>query len=149
MPPSTDYNYYVRCKDTANNATISDYVISFSVDSTAPETDSAATIALALDENSGWEVNNSAASSPRTGSVYGASWTSGRYGSALSFDGNGDYVSLPSDSNTNFSNAISMLAWVSSREASGWDVVLSKGAWNEAYSIYWITTISCKCTLRV
>jgi len=44
------------------------------------------------------------------GEVTGATWTSGKYGSALTFDGN-DYVTIPDSASLNLSSEITIEAW--------------------------------------
>ncbi len=47
------------------------------------------------------------------GTIYGASWTTGKVNSALSFDGTNDYVQIPhSSSLTGFTSAFTVSAWI-------------------------------------
>jgi outer membrane protein assembly factor BamB len=47
------------------------------------------------------------------GTIYGANWTDGKFGKALSFDGIDDYVAVPgSPSLNNISDAVTIAAWV-------------------------------------
>jgi len=63
---------------------------------------------LKFDEGSGTTTNDSSLYN-RHGSIYGATWTDGKYGKALSFDGEDDYVSIPHISlNTGFT----ILFWI-------------------------------------
>jgi len=45
------------------------------------------------------------------GEVVGATWTSGKIGGALNFDGVGDYVSIPDDDSLDLTNNFSISAW--------------------------------------
>jgi len=64
-----------------------------------------------FDENSGIMAFDSS-SNDNDGTISGATWTSGKSGSALSFDGVNDYVSVGSDSSLNIVDAITIEAWV-------------------------------------
>jgi hypothetical protein len=46
------------------------------------------------------------------GTVYGANWTDGKFGKALSFDGIDDYVLIPGSASLRFSDAVTIAAWV-------------------------------------
>ncbi len=46
------------------------------------------------------------------GNVCGATWTTGKIGSALSFDGQNDYVSVPHDASLDITGDITISAWV-------------------------------------
>jgi hypothetical protein len=65
------------------------------------------------------------------GTVSGASWTTGKIGGGLSFDGNNDYVSIPSNAVFDISKAFSVTAWVRATGAWGTggnvDVIMRKG----------------------
>jgi hypothetical protein len=55
-----------------------------------------------FDENTGTKANDSSGYN-NTGTVYGATWVPGKYGSALSFDGIDDYVNVSNSSTINLS----------------------------------------------
>ena len=55
-----------------------------------------------FDENIGTTANDSSGYN-NTGTVYGATWVQGKYGSALSFDGIDDYVNVSNSSSINLS----------------------------------------------
>jgi len=46
------------------------------------------------------------------GTIYGANWTVGRYGYALSFDGVDDYVEVPDSESLNITKEITITAWI-------------------------------------
>lgn len=67
------------------------------------------------------------------GAVYGAVWSTGKYGSALSFDGENDYVEIPHSTSLNLTNIGTIEAWVKipSVEAVGQGIIVQKqGGWN-------------------
>ena len=73
--------------------------------------DTAALIAhWKLDEGSGSKVADISGNN-HTGTVSGATWTSGKSGKALYFDGEDDRVSLP-DIDNSVSNAMTMSCWI-------------------------------------
>ncbi|MFH1229843.1 MAG: LamG-like jellyroll fold domain-containing protein, partial [Candidatus Aenigmatarchaeota archaeon] len=62
---------------------------------------------------SGW--NNSGTLTNATGSCTGTgcpSWTSGRFGQGLQFDGVGDYIDIGNPTSLNITNAITVEAWI-------------------------------------
>ncbi|MFZ0034799.1 MAG: LamG domain-containing protein [Sedimentisphaerales bacterium] len=67
-----------------------------------------------LDETIGNTTSDSADGNP--GTVYGAQWTTGRVGGALSFDGVNDYVDVGDKDNLDFgaTASFSIAAWVNS-----------------------------------
>ncbi len=93
-----------------------------------------------FDENTGNTVYDSSGNN-NTGTVYGATWTSGKYGSALSFDGasdgtNDDYVSIPNADSINIS-VFTISLWVSFYDVTRSQVLLDKrnGQWHRNYSL--------------
>lgn len=46
------------------------------------------------------------------GTIVNAVWGTGRHGAALSFDGSGDYVTIPASTNFDFAGDFSILVWV-------------------------------------
>ncbi len=66
--------------------------------------------AYAFDEGSGTTAVD-VSGNGRTGSVTGATWATGRYGGALSFDGTNDHVGLPA-LGTFYNTAFTLEAWV-------------------------------------
>jgi len=71
-----------------------------------------------FDEYSGTTANDSA--SKNNGTIHGAEWTTGLFGSALSFDGKDDYVEVPDDSTLRFMQS-------SSFTISFWAMPVSQG----------------------
>jgi hypothetical protein len=63
-----------------------------------------------LDENSGTTAHDSLLNND--GTIYGATWTTGKIGSALSYDGVDDYVSVASVSGLSGNTPHSIEAWV-------------------------------------
>ena len=78
-----------------------------------------------FDEESGDYAANSV--NVLGGNVNGATWTDGKYGNALSFDGSDDYVSIPHDSSLSFNKEFTITAWIYMKDPSGGHQVLQKG----------------------
>lgn len=86
-----------------------------------------------LDENTGSTTDDSAGSND--GSITGASWTSGYFDYALSFDGSGDYVDCDNDSSLqgiNSSEDWSVSLWIYPNDvsANSDNTILAKGGWS-------------------
>jgi hypothetical protein len=60
------------------------------------------------------------------GTVYGAAWTAGKFGGALSFDGVDDYVSVPDDAALDVLGDITISAWVYLTRAGLYQAIVTK-----------------------
>src|SRR5207342_1676181 len=61
------------------------------------------------------------------GTVSGAAWSAaGRFGSALSFDGVNDWVTVADSASLDLSSGMTVEAWVRPSKAGGWRTVLCK-----------------------
>lgn len=54
------------------------------------------------------------------GTIYGASWSDGKYNPALSFDGVDDYVQIPNDPSLQINKAITLSVWI--KTPSSWNM---------------------------
>jgi len=52
------------------------------------------------------------------GTIYGATWVDGKFGKALSFDGENDYVEVSDDESLDITDAITIEAWVKAESAN-------------------------------
>jgi len=59
------------------------------------------------------------------GTIYGASWTVGRSGKALSFDGIDDYVRIPDSDSLDITGDLTITAWVKTSQTSPWSIIFS------------------------
>ncbi len=74
--------------------------------------DSSSTIALwHFDEGSGTTAYDET-ENDNDGTINGATWTTGKIGKALSFDGVDDYVNIPNESNFDLSGSFSLESWI-------------------------------------
>lgn len=78
-----------------------------------------------FDEETGSVAPNSA--NIYDGYVNGATWTTGRHGNALSFNGVTDYVEVPHNEFLNFDTDFTIAAWIFLNDPSGSQQVLQKG----------------------
>ena len=90
--------------------------------------------AYAFDETSGTTAVD-ASGNGRTGVVVGATWATGRYGGALSFDGSDDYVGLPA-LGTFYNSAFTLEAWV--QKATTKNDVGIVGTWAGSGPMLWV-----------
>ncbi len=70
-----------------------------------------------FNEGTGTTVSDSVGGNP--GTIYGASWTSGIAGNALSFNGANNYIFIPHSSSLEFSGDGTIEMWVKSNGATG------------------------------
>ncbi|MDP2674285.1 MAG: LamG domain-containing protein [Dehalococcoidia bacterium] len=94
--------------------------------------------AYGFNEPSGTTVSD-ASGNGLDGSISGATRTaSGKFGSALSFDGNNDWVTVLDNPKLDLTTALTLEAWVYPRDPlSGWNtVILKEQAGHLTYAIY-------------
>jgi len=71
-----------------------------------------------FDEGGGTTAYDSSGNGKR-GSIYGAAWTDGKCGKALSLDGSDDYIVVGNSTTLNPSTALTISAWVFAKSYSG------------------------------
>src|SRR5205085_750110 len=123
--PSTSYSYRVRATDAAanlgpysNTATAATPAAADPPPTAAPATDEGAAATVADVSGNG-----------NAGTAVGTTWTStGKYGKALSFDGNTSRVSIPDGASLHLTNTMTLEAWVDpSTVSNAWRDVIEKG----------------------
>jgi len=113
-----------RVKDLEGTAMSSDYTWTFSTATSG--TPSSAVAAWGFNEGSGTTTAD-ATGNGNTGTLSGAVWTaSGRFGSALTFDGTNDLVTINDAPGLDLSSGMTIEAWVYPTTLSGWRTVLMK-----------------------
>lgn len=90
-----------------------------------------------FNEGAGTTVSDGSGSG-NTGTIFQATWfTAGKFGKALAFDGNNDYVSVNDSPSLDLTNRMTLEAWVRPTASSGWRTVLMKENGSEmSYGMY-------------
>ncbi|MBN1672653.1 MAG: lamin tail domain-containing protein [Kiritimatiellae bacterium] len=86
-----------------------------------------------FDESSGTALADSSGRG-NNGTVYGASWTSGKMGGALSFDGANDYVQVPNSSSLGLNTYGTLSVWVLMPDADlegGCAILAKQSGWHQ------------------
>ena len=60
------------------------------------------------------------------GTIHGATWTTGKPGSALKFDGNDDYVDCGNDPSLDIDEEITIMAWVKPNSTNVLQIIAGK-----------------------
>jgi hypothetical protein len=93
-------------------------------------------LALGFDEAGGATAVDSSPTGGN-GTITGAVRVPGRVGSALSFNGVGDLVTVPNAAALNLTSTMTLEAWIQPTALTGWHTVLLKeGAGTMAYEMY-------------
>jgi hypothetical protein len=123
-----------RVKDVAGNALPANFTWSFT---TVAGQLSGLVAAYGFNEGSGSTVAD-ASGNLLNGTITGATWTSaGRFGSALSFDGVNDLVTVNDSNLLDLTTGMTLEAWVKPTSLSGWTTVILKETSGElVYSLY-------------
>jgi chitodextrinase len=96
--------------------------------------------AYGFDEGSGSSVAD-ASGNGNTGSISGATWTAGKFGNALSFNGSTSRVTVADSASLHLSGAMTLEAWVKPNvTTNSWRDVIYKG--NDNYYLMAATTSS-------
>ena len=90
--------------------------------------------AYSFDEGSGTTLTDSAGD--HDGTITGAAWTAGRYGSALDFDGTDDLVSIADHADLDLTDSFTIEAWVRPDALGNWSSPISKASWTGGLSGY-------------
>ena len=99
-----------RARDPSGNVETSAGV-GVTVSNTSPPPSPGLVAAYSFDEGTGGAAGDLSGNS-NNGSLNGPTWTSGRFGQALSFDGTNDRVVVPDSSSLDLTTGMTMEAWV-------------------------------------
>jgi chitodextrinase len=125
LSPSTTYRYRVRAEDPSDN--LGGYSpVAVATTDAAPPPPPGLVGAWAFNEGSGTTAAD-ASGNGNVGTITGAQWTTqGRFGDALSFDGNST-VRVANAPSLNFTSAMTLSAWVRpTAYQSGWRTILQR-----------------------
>lgn len=82
-------------------------------------------LAFGFNENSGTIVDD-ASGLRNNGTASSTTWTTGKFGKALSFNGTSSWVTVNSASSLNLTNRLTLEAWVYPTTTSGWRTVIMR-----------------------
>jgi chitodextrinase/glucose/arabinose dehydrogenase len=120
--PSTAYRYRVQAVDATGN--VSPYSNIASATTQAPPATPVA--AYSFNEGAGTSVAD-ASGNGNTGTINGATWVAGKYGTALNFNGTSNLVLINHSSSLALDTGMTLEAWVMPTAAqSGWRTIMQK-----------------------
>jgi glucose/arabinose dehydrogenase/chitodextrinase len=125
LTPQTTYRYRVRAADPTGN--LSGYSnIDTEQTLNAPPPPVGLVAAYAFNENGGFTAGDLSGTG-NAGTVSGATWATGKYGQALTFDGINDVVVVPDSSSLDLTSGATFEAWVyPTATLSNWKAILQK-----------------------
>ncbi len=119
LTPSTAYSYTVAAYDAAGNVSSQSSSASATTQAAPPLT-GGLVAAYSFNEGSGTTASDSSGNSNTGTLINSPTWTtSGKYGSALSFDGVNDYVDAGGNNSLDISNNLTISAWIKTSDTSG------------------------------
>jgi chitodextrinase len=131
----TSYSYIVRAQDAAGN--LGDY--SNASTATTPATNPSLVAAYSFDEGTGANVTD-VSGHGNNGTAANTSWTFGKFGRALSFNGTSGKVTIPDSASLHLSTGMTLEAWVKpiAPPTADWRDIIYKG--NDNYYLESTTT---------
>jgi hypothetical protein len=131
------YYYRVTAEDAAGNVSAPSAELTATVPPPQQPPTSGLVAAYGLNAGSGSAVVDSSGRG-NAGTVSGAVWSAaGRFGSALSFDGVNDWVTVADSSSLDLSSGMTVEAWVRPSRLGGWrTVVLKERTGGVVYGLY-------------
>ncbi len=135
LSASISYTYRVRAVDAANN--FSAYSSTASATTQAGSGSDGLAAAYSFNENTGTSAGDNSGNG-NGGTLSGATWTaSGKFGSALSFNGTSNIVNVADSSTLDLTSAMTLEAWVYPTALASWRTVLFKeNASTHVYVLY-------------
>jgi chitodextrinase len=123
LTPSTTYQYWVRATDAAGNLSAWSTIVTV----TTPARDTTGLVAsYGFDEGSGTAIRD-ASGQNNNGAASGTTWTTGKFGSALVFNGTSAQVTIPDAPSLRLTTAMSLEAWIFPTTApTGWRAIVDK-----------------------
>ena len=125
LAPGT-YFYVVRAEDAAGNLGPPSPQTQATIPPPAPPPPGNGLVAAyGFDENGGASAAD-ASGHGNKGTLEGATWAAGKFGSALSFNGSSSRVTIPDSASLDLTRGSTLEAWVKPSNASGWGTALFK-----------------------
>jgi hypothetical protein len=92
--------------------------------------------AYGFNEGSGFSASD-ASGNGQTGAITGSTWTAGKFGSALSFDGTADWVTVDHTPLLSLTSGMTLEAWIKPSSVTNWRcVILKERSGGLAYALY-------------
>ena len=113
LTANTTYRYRVRARDAANNASPYSSIATATTLSSPPPPPPAGGAAATyyFDEGNGTQTVD-ASGNNNTGTLSAATWTTGKFGAALAFNGTSSRVTVPDSPSLRPSSALSLGVWI-------------------------------------
>ena len=119
-----------RARDAAGNTQTSSIGVTVSNTQTT-----GLALGYSFDEVTGTTANDSSGNGNTATLNNGVAWVPGKYGSAVSFDGANDYLSIPNSTSTYISGtALTFSLWINPQPLSGGDSVILGKFWNATWT---------------
>ncbi len=116
-----------RARDTAGNLGTSSSSVTVTVSNSAPPTPAGLVAGWAFNESLGTSVNDVSGNGNNATLQNGPTWTPGKYGGGLRFDGVNDFLTAPSSPSLNFSgSAMTLSMWINPLAGGGDQVPFAK-----------------------
>jgi glucose/arabinose dehydrogenase/fibronectin type 3 domain-containing protein len=124
LAASTTYTYRVRAVDASNN--LSGYSSPVWATTGADVRPPGLVAGWSFDAGSGTAAVDVSGNN-NTGTITGATWVTGKYGNALSFNGSSNIVQVASSSSLNLSTGMTLAAWIMpTGTQSGWRTIMQR-----------------------
>ena len=131
LSASTAYTYTVAAFDAAGNFSAESTPASATTAAAPPPPPGLVPVAsYAFRENAGTATADGSGNSNQGTLVNGARWASGKYGTAIAFDGVNDYVNVPDGNSLDLTTAGTIEGWVRLDALNRWNSVIAKGSAN-------------------
>jgi len=121
LAASTTYNYWVRATDAAGNLSPWSSIVSVT---TLARNTAGLVAAYGFDEGAGTAIRD-ASGQNNNGTASGTTWTTGKFGSALVFNGTNAQVTIPNAASLQLTTGMTLEAWVFPTTApTGWRAIV-------------------------
>jgi hypothetical protein len=124
LPPGR-YYYRVTAEDAAGNVSAPSSELAVDVPGQPPPPSAALVAAYGFGAGRGSNVADSSGRG-NNGTISGATWTTGRNGPGLGFDGVNDWVTIPDANSLDLTSGMTVEAWVRPTRLGGWRTLVFK-----------------------